>query len=204
MCHGFNATRVGFCSARIRFINTHHRDCSHNSHGPIIRSNALRSSRGHHSFAVGTVTMYLGGTHFNRLMSPFSNVCSLRSNVVHAPLSPSVAFSSSPLHVVHYIHFSTRLGFFVSRRAFSTLKHGTRHVGVIDNRHVTSRLGGVVGASRPSHNFIRLRHYKLLRLVVPRLTTLSVIRAHGNGTRGGGFCRALRIISGITGHDSGL
>ncbi len=71
---GFNATRIGCRNRRIRFINTQHRDCSQGSHGPIMRSNALRSSRGHHSFAVGTLTMYLGGAHCNRLMSPFSKI----------------------------------------------------------------------------------------------------------------------------------
>lgn len=201
---GFKATRIGCGSARIRFIKTQGRDCGHSSHGPVMRSKALRSSRGHHSFAVGTVTIYLGGSHFNRLISPFRNICSLRSNVVTAPLSPSVAFSSSPLHVVEYMHFTARLGFRVRSRACTTLSHGTRQLGVVDNRHVYSRVGGVVLSGRPDDNFCCLGSAKLLSLVLPRLITVSGIRAHGKGTRGGGCSRAVRILRGIYGRDSGL
>lgn len=201
---GFNATRIGCRSARIRFINTHGRSCDRSDHGPMMRSNALRSSRGQHSFAVGTVTIYLGGTHFNRLMSPFGKLSSLGREAVHAPLSPSVAFDSSPLHVVHYIQFTARLGFCVSSAAFRTLSHGGRHVRVVSGRHVTSRLGGVLLTPVPSGNFVRLSHYKLLPLVFPRLITLRKIRAQGKHTRGSGFCRALRIISGVSGRASGL
>ncbi len=188
----------------MRFMKTHGRSCARSSHGPVIRSNALRSSRGHHSFAVGTLTMYLGTRHFNRLASPFSKLLSVRSHLVYAPLSPSIAFDSSPLHVVHYVHFIARLGFCVRRRAFRSLAHGTRHVGVVSGRHVVSRLGGVVTSPAPSGNFIRLSHYNLLPLVFPRLTTLRNVRAIGKHTRGSGFCRALRILSGVTQRASGL
>lgn len=201
---GFNATRLGCCNARIRFINTEGRSCARSSHGPVMRSNALRSSRGHHSFAVGTLTIYLGQIHCNRLISPFNNVKSLGRGAVQAPLSPSVAFDSSPLHVVHYIHFTARLKFCVSSRAFSSLRHGHRHVSVVSGRHVTSRLGGVVLSPVPSGKFVRLSHYNLLRLVFPRLIELRNIRAHGKHTRGSGFCRALRMLSGVDGGASGL
>lgn len=201
---GFNATRIGCRNARIRFINTHGRSCRHSSQGPVIRSNALRSSRGHHSFAVGTLTIYLGGTQFNRLISPFKKVGSLGRGIVHAPLSPSVAFDSSPLQVVHYVHFTARLNFCVSSGAFRSLYHGYRQVGVVSHRQVTSRLGGVVLSPMPSGNFVSLRQDKLLPLVFPRLTTLRKMRAQGKQTRGSGFCRALRMLSGVDGGASGL
>lgn len=201
---GFKATRMGCGNARMRFMKTHGRSCRQSSQGPVIRSKALRSSRGHHSFAVGTLTIYLGGTHFKRLMSPFNNVRSVGRGAVHAPLSPSVAFDSSPLHVVHYVHFTARLGFCVSSSAFRSLYHGERQVGVVSHRHVTSRLGGVVLSPIPSGNFVSLRHDKLLSLVFPRLTTLRKMRAQGNHSRGSGFCRALRMLSGVDGGASGL
>lgn len=201
---GFNATRIGYRNARIRFMNTQGRSCRQSSHGPVIRSKALRSSRGHQSFAVGTLTIYLGGKQFKRLISPFNNVGSLGRGVVHAPLSPSVAFDSSPLHVVHYVHFTARLGFCVSSSAFRSLYHGERQVRVVSHRHVTSRLGGVVLSPVPSGNFVSLSEDKLLRLVFPRLITLRKMRAQGKHTRGSGFCRALRILSGVDEIASGL
>lgn len=201
---GFNATRIGTNSLRLRFINTHGRSCARSDHGPVIRSKALRSSRGHHSFAVGTLTLYLGGSQCNRLISPFSNLASVSGLLVHAPLSPSVAFDSSPLHVVHTIHFTDRLKFFVSPSAFSTVRQGGRHVSVVSGRHVISRLGGVILSPGPSINFSLLRHYKLLPLVFPRLYTLGKIRAGRKVKRGSGFTRALVILSHLDGASSGL
>ncbi len=200
---GFKATVLGCGNVRVRFIKTHGRSCEENSHGPVIRTKPLTSSRLEESFAVGTVTFDLRGRSFKTLISPFNNVESLTTKIVHAPLSPSAACDSSPLEVIQTVEFTAGLAasgraFAVIPRSLRSVEHGHREVSVLSGREVIRRLGGVLIAPGPSVNFGLLSRANLLSCVLPRLSGLGKIRAIRKGKRGRGFSRALRILSGIT------
>lgn len=131
--------------------------------GRIHFAGYLRRSLHEESFAVGTVTC---GSSI-QLMSIFNKVRSLGRRLVHYIKSPEREFSRSTLHVLHTMHFSTRLSFPVRPSATGTIGRLTPGLGGVDTRHVRARLIGLLASPRPRHVRSTYR-LKVAGIILPR------------------------------------